>query len=82
MNIRAGKIIFGQSTQSFLNLARELERGAKFPELILTGISHTSNLVVLEGHVRLTTYFLAPHCIPDEMQVIVGFSPDFEQLRD
>src|SRR5262245_38036307 len=78
MNIRAGKIVFGQSTQWFLNLARELERGAMFPELILTGVSPTSDLVVLEGHVRLTTYFLAPHCIPDEMQAIVGFSPDFE----
>jgi len=33
---------------------------------------------LLEGHVRLTTYFLAPHCIPDAMQVIVGFSPAFE----
>jgi hypothetical protein len=32
-------------------------------------------------YVRLTTYFLAPHCIPDEMQVIVGFSPDFGQLN-
>jgi len=80
-NIRAGKVVFGQSTQGFLNLARELQQGAKFPELILTGVSPTSDLVALEGHVRLTTYFLAPHCIPDEMQVIVGFSPDFERIN-
>ena len=80
-NIRAGKVVFGQSTQGFLNLARELQQGAKFPELILTGVSPTSDLVALEGHVRLTTYFLAPHCIPDELQVIVGFSPDFERIN-
>jgi len=80
-NIRAGKVVFGQSTQGFLNLASELELGAKFPELILTGVSPTSDLVVLEGHVRLTTYFLAPHCIPEEIQVIVGFSPGFEQAN-
>jgi hypothetical protein len=64
VNIRAGKVVFGQSTQGFLHLARELQQGAKFPELILTGVSSTSDLVVLEGHVRLTAYFLAPHCIP------------------
>jgi hypothetical protein len=57
-----------------------LQQGARFPELILTGVSPTSDLVVLEGHVRLTKYFLAPHCIPDEMQVIAGFSPNFEQI--
>lgn len=77
-NIRAGKVVFGQSTQWFLNLASELERGARFPELILTGVSPTSDLVVLEGHVRLTSYFLALMSIPEEIQVIVGFSPDFD----
>jgi len=81
-NIRAGKVVFGQSTQGFLNLAGELQRGAKFPELILTGVSPTSDLVVLEGHVRLTTYFLAPKCIPEEIPVIVGFSPNFDSLTE
>jgi hypothetical protein len=80
-NIHAGKVVFGQSTQGFLNLARDLEQGAKFPEMILTGVSPKSDLVMLEGHVRITTYFLAPHCIPEEMQVIVGFSPEFEMVN-
>jgi hypothetical protein len=80
-NIHAGKVVFGQSTQGFLNLARNLEQGAKFPEMILTGVSPKSDLVMLEGHVRITTYFLAPHCIPEEMQVIVGFSPEFEMVN-
>ena len=77
--IRAGKAIYGQSTQGFLELAKELCRGAQFPELILTAISPSAPLVVMEGHVRLTTYALAPECLPAIVEVIVGFSPDFAE---
>jgi hypothetical protein len=34
-------------------------------------------LVVMEGHVRLTTYALARECLPATIEAIVGFSPDF-----
>jgi hypothetical protein len=30
-------------------------------------------LVLLEGHVRLTAYFLQPECIPPSLPVIVGY---------
>jgi hypothetical protein len=74
--IRAGIRIYGESTEGFLELAVALERGACFPELILVGEDESSDWVVLEGHVRLTAYMLAPHCLPAELPVIVGFSPD------
>ena len=77
--IRAGKAIYGQSTQGYLELAKELCRGAQFPELILTAVSSSAPLVVMEGHVRLTTYALALECLPATVEVIVGFSPDFSQ---
>jgi hypothetical protein len=73
--IRAGIVVFGQSTTGFLEMARALRNGAVFPELIFVGADPTSPLVVLEGHVRLTAYFLAPECIPTELDVLVGFSP-------
>lgn len=75
-NIHAGIQVFGQSTEGFLNVARALQGGTKFPELILVSVDDTSPLVVVEGHVRLTTYFLAPQCLPDELTVLVGFSPN------
>ena len=75
-NIRAGIKVFGQSTHDFLRIAHALQRGAAFAELILVGTDPCSELVVLEGQVRLTAYFLAPECLPEELPAIVGFSPD------
>src|SRR6266542_3428516 len=57
-NIRSGIIVYGQSTEWALGLAREVERGAVFPELILVGTDEASPLTVLEGHARLTAYAL------------------------
>ena len=74
-NIRDRAVVFGQSTKGFLDVARTLEGGAKFPELILVGTAPEAELVVLEGHVRLTAYLLVPWCIPDELTAIIGFSP-------
>jgi hypothetical protein len=74
-NVRAGKVVFGQSSQRFWDVAHALERGATFPEPILAGTAPGADLVLLEGHVRLTAYFLAPEHLPEELTAIVGFSP-------
>src|SRR6266498_5630274 len=64
--IRAGVKVFGKyGTEWALELAREVERGARFPELILVGTDDTSVLTVLEGHVRLTAYCLALASVPE-----------------
>lgn len=73
--IRAGIVVFGQKTEGFLALAQALREGATFPPLILVGTRPGADLVVLEGHARLTAYLLAPECIPPELEVIAGFSP-------
>src|SRR5262245_6605611 len=65
--IRAGREIYGQSTQVFLDIAEKLRAGARFPELIVVGTSPDDQLTVYEGHGRLTGYMLAPECIPEEL---------------
>lgn len=55
------------------------ETEASSPELILVGAQEGGPLVLLEGHVRLTAYFLAPECIPPLLPVIVGYAPGLDQ---
>lgn len=74
--IRAGREIYGESTQVFLDGAQALRAGAHFPELIVVGTSPDAVLTVYEGHGRLTAYLLAPECIPEPLEVIVGFAPE------
>jgi hypothetical protein len=73
--IAAGREVFGVSNEGFLRAAQMLKEGALFPELILVGTSPADHLTVYEGHLRLTAYLLAPECIPEELEVIVGFAP-------
>jgi hypothetical protein len=47
--VRAGKVIYGQRTEGYLELAKQLCGGAQFPELILTAVSPFAPLVVMEG---------------------------------
>ena len=49
------------------------------PELILLTTPTRERLVVVEGHVRLTAYALYPECLPPELQVYVGESPEAER---
>ncbi len=78
-NILAGYEVFGVSNQGFLQMAEAFRSGTRFPTLILVGKNRESPLVVLEGHVRLTAMFLAPECLPVELEVVVGFSEQIER---
>ncbi|MBW3623773.1 MAG: hypothetical protein KY468_10245 [Armatimonadetes bacterium] len=60
-NIREGVEVFEVSNDGFFRMAEALRKGALFPELILVGTAPGSELVVLEGHVRLTAYSLVYH---------------------
>jgi len=73
-NILAGYDVFGVSHQKVLQMAEAFRSGVRFPTLILVGKNRESPLVVLEGHMRLTAMFLAPECLPAELEVMVGFS--------
>ena len=78
--IRAGREIYGESTQVFLDGAELLRTGVRFPELIVVGTALGEQLTVYEGHGRLTAYVLAPECIPEALEVIAGFAPECAKI--
>src|SRR5690349_17231806 len=73
--IRAGVAPFGVPSGWALGMAREVASGARFPPLILVTTGPGDDLVVLEGHARLTAYMLARDRLPPELEVLVGSSP-------
>jgi hypothetical protein len=77
--IRTKEEIFEIPNDGFLSLANELQSGFACPELILVRTGEDSDLVLLEGHVRLTAYALVPEILPDELPVLLGTSPDMTQ---
>jgi hypothetical protein len=70
--IRAGVRVFGVSNRRFVDAARAIARGERFPPLILAG-RHYDDLVCLEGHLRLTGHALAG--FPVEVTCLVGTAP-------
>jgi hypothetical protein len=78
--IRSSRTIYGQSTQVFLDVAEKLRSGLRFPELIVVGASPGEQLTVYEGHGRLTSYLLAPECIPEALEMIAGFAPECAKI--
>ena len=73
--IRAGVAPFGVPSDWALGMAQEVARGARFPPLILVSTGPGGDLVVLEGHARLTAFMLARDRLPPELEVLVGSSP-------
>src|SRR5215831_8893653 len=74
--IRAGVAPFGVSSDWALGMAQAVADGARFPPLILVTTDPSGDLVVLEGHARLTAYMLCPDRLPPELEVLLGTSPD------
>jgi hypothetical protein len=66
----------------FRQVAESIKSGVKLPELIIVSEDEHSKLVVVEGHVRLTSYFLIPEMIKEETEVIVGFSKDIRNWEN
>ena len=73
--IRAGVTVFGVSSDRPLSMARAVADGARFPPLILVTTGSSADLVVLEGHLRLTAFMLCRGRLPPELEVLVGSSP-------
>ncbi len=72
--IRAGVAPFGVPSDWALGMAQEVAAGARFPPLILVTTGPGGDLVVLEGHARLTAFMLARDSLPPELEVLVGCS--------
>jgi hypothetical protein len=75
--IRAGVAPFGVASDWALGMAEAVADGVRFPPLILvtSGPGSDGELVVLEGHARLTALLLCPDRLPPELEVLVGASP-------
>lgn len=77
-NVRKGVEIFGESNKNFWEVHTAYTKGYKFPPLIITASDIKADLVLLEGHLRATAYLLDPDNLPQELEVIIGLSPDFK----
>jgi hypothetical protein len=73
-NALAGRVVFRVSGDGLVYMANELRRGVQFPPLILVAKAVDAYLVVMEGHVRLTAYLIAPEYILGELEAIIGYS--------
>jgi hypothetical protein len=58
----------------YWSIADALAQGQTFPELILVYNPTTKELVLLEGHVRMTGFLLRPANLPSELPVLLGIS--------
>ncbi len=80
--IAAGREAFGVSNEPFWAIAAALAQGAPVPEPIFVGTGQAGDLVALEGHLRLTAYFLRPAAIPLETEAIIGTSPELRKWTE
>jgi hypothetical protein len=71
--IRAGVTVFGVPNDGYLAAAEALAGSLPPPLIVVGGIG--SRRVLLEGHVRLTTFALRPDALPPELEVLLGLSP-------
>lgn len=73
-NINNGVEIYEQSNQRFIDTAEKIRNGIELPEMIIVGDRKGGKLVVIEGHLRLTSYAMALDAVPDNLKAIVGYS--------
>ncbi len=71
--IHSGEIDWGEAA-CYRVFAGELAQGKAFPALILLHNPRTDELVVLEGHIRITSYLLWLGSQPTEFPVLLGSS--------
>ena len=75
--IRDGTEIYGVSNQPFLEGAEAVRHGTVFEAPILVAPDPDGDLVILEGHGRMTVYALAGEDAPDVIRALLGISPGF-----
>lgn len=73
-NIRKGIEIYGISNKPFIDASEVFKKKNKFEPLILiASIENKEDMIVLEGHLRVTAYALAINYV-DKVRVLVGYT--------
>ena len=80
--ILKGVAAYDVPNDGFMSAAQALREGVEFPELILVRPDSSARPVVLEGHLRITAYALAPDHAPADLVVIMGQCPDMTRWAD
>ena len=76
--INKGIEIFGESNNLYFDILSEIKKEGVLPRMIFVSKDNNSKIVVLEGHARLTAFFLESEVIPDKLEVIIGYSKNIE----
>jgi len=79
-NILAGREIDEESKDRYFKISKKLKLKQPMADLILLAAGSDDPLVLLEGHARLTAYFLGDD-LPENTTVIVGFSELIREWR-
>lgn len=78
-NVNRGVEISGVSNKQYYDALDALKKGKKFVEPIFATIPGSEDLVLVEGHLRITTYLLDPQYTPHEIEAILGYSENFRK---
>ncbi len=73
-NLKSNRKAYGVSNKIFFNILNKIKNGEKFPLMIFVAKNRKSKIVILEGHARLTAYFLEPKYISNKINAIMGIS--------
>jgi len=77
--ILSGKTVFDMPTTDFIKIAQKLKEGNIFAPMIFLTDKSESRYIILEGHVRMTAYSLAPEYF-ENISVLLGYC-DREELN-
>jgi hypothetical protein len=58
----------------YRQIAENLQSGKLPPPIILLGEQGPANVIVIEGHKRLTGLLLCPQWLPAELSVLLGLT--------
>ena len=72
--VRNGEEIFNQPNQIYWQIVEKMKEDKNLPKLICVAMSESDTPVVIEGHLRLTAYALAPENLPRNFEILFGIS--------
>lgn len=76
-----GAEVEGQLNRHFWEAAEAVQRGERLPEMIFVRSTVESELIVLEGHLRVSAYLLVPEYLPEKLTALVGTSAKIVNWR-